>query len=240
LNLRRTLRFTPAVGVLVPALLLFGCGPSGAGSSTSGPATAGATTTPANTQPGAPPPTEGSGPGPTLPPSNGVSVSVASLPIGIIGETAGPTGSDACLTVHYFGNLVSGVVLAVKQAFVDAPLKSLGADTTGCPSTSSAAPQPCVGDQLRESDNGDALCYARVAWSGAPPSGGALKLAGVLLCPQLDASSCQRVAGGVSALADQSGPASFDLTQLSPPSDTTSTSSTSSTSSTTSTSPGSL
>jgi hypothetical protein len=224
LDLRRTAPFTPAVGVLVSALFLFGCGHSKAASSSSGPATAGAATTPATTQAGAPPPAEGSGPGPTLPPSKGVSVSVASLPIGVIGETTGASGNDACLSVHYFGSLVSGVVLAVSSVVVDPPLRSLGSDTTGCPSDASAPPQPCVGDQLRESDNGDALCYARVAWSGAIPTGGALELTGVLRCSDLDASTCRGVADGVTAAADQSGPASFNLTQLSPPPDTSATS----------------
>jgi hypothetical protein len=226
LNLRRTSRSIVVVGALLPVLLLFGCGHSKVASASGLSATT-TSTTPPTTLTGAPPPTEGTGPGPTLAPSNGVSVSVASLPIGVVGETAGPGGTDACLSVHYFGSLVSGVVLAVSRVVVDAPLRSLGADITGCPSASSSPPQPCVGDQLRVSDNGDALCYARVAWSGTPPSSGALELTGVLRCSGLDASTCQRVADGVSALADQSGPASFDLTSLSSPSGTDATTSTS-------------
>ena len=218
MNLRRTSRSILVAGALLPVLLVLGCGHSKVASSTSGPAATTTRTTPPTTLAGAPPPTEGTGPGPTLAPSNGVSVSVASLPIGVIGETAGPSGTDACLSVHYFGSVVSGVVLAVSRVVVDAPLRSLGADISGCPSASSSPPQPCVGDQLRDSDNGDALCYARVAWSGAPPSSGALELTGVLRCSGLDASTCQRVADGVSALAGESGPASFDLASLSSPS----------------------
>jgi hypothetical protein len=224
LNLRRTARVTPLVGVLLPVLLLFGCGHSKASSAISG---ASATTTPSTTQFGAPPPTEGTGPEPTLPRSAGVSVSVASLPIGVVGETAGPSGKDACLTVHYFGSLVSGAVLAVTRVIVGAPLRSLGSDTTGCPSDSSTQPQPCVGDQLNESDNGDALCYARVAWTGVPPGDDTLELSGVLRCSNLDSSGCRQVANSVSASAEQSGPASFALIGVTPPSDTGSTTSTS-------------
>jgi hypothetical protein len=211
LNLRRTARVTPVVGVLLPTLLLFGCGHTKA---TSAPSGGNSATTPVNTQAGASPPTEGTGPEPTLPRSSGVSVSVAGLPIGVVGETAGPSGNDACLTVHYFGQLVSGVVLAVSRVVVSAPLRSLGADTTGCPSEHSTQPRPCVGDELNASDNGDAVCYARVAWSGDPPSQGALELTGVLRCSNLDNSSCQQVASSVSA--QQNGPTSFDLTNLSP------------------------
>jgi hypothetical protein len=148
-------------------------------------------TPPATQGPAAPPATEGTGPGPTLPRSSGTSVSVPGLPIGGDGSAVATSngGNDACFGPTLAGPLPSGVVLTVTDVPISPGFAVVSPATAGCPAT---ANPPCLQGRFTSADNGG-VCDFGVQSKGTPPSSGTFQLSGTLSCPNLSLASCESV-----------------------------------------------
>lgn len=198
MNQPRISHLCPLAGALV--LLLAGCGAYSAGHRSPSPA--------ASTGAFAQPSAEGTGPEPPLQPSTGgVSLSVASLPVGDGGSNPTPDGQAVCIDVSWLGKLRPSVTLTVTNVVVDGPFTPVDLSTAGC--TADDGP-PCVGLRLTAADNDGTTCAAGVKWTGVRGTEAAVELAGLLSCPGLD-PACQQARDRLESMARASGPDSFDF-----------------------------
>ncbi len=194
--------------LVVLLILLGGCGKSTESSS--------ATTAPvAAATDDSVPPTEGTGPGPTLPPSHGSSVQVAGLPIG--DGHADVNGNDQCVHVFWTGFVEQGNTFAVTGTVespdtgtaVTATTDTTATSSTGrfvsidvaaaCGGVDPTAPA-CVGHQFDSTTNPPSglNCLAGVRWVGGPAGSTetwSLELTGELRCPSIDSAQVCRSTG---------------------------------------------
>jgi hypothetical protein len=202
LSRHQIVRFSPAAGALI-LLLLAGCGglttshgptpTSTSNSSAAEPATESAGT----------PSAEGTGTESPLPPTGGgVSLSVATLPIGSGDGPGNVTDEDVCVDLRWLGNLRPMVVLTVTNVVIDGPFRPVDLATAGC--TGDDGP-PCVGLRLTDADNGGMPCAVGLAWTGVRATTASLELGGELSCPGLDSATCQQVRSGLEAEAQAKG-----------------------------------
>jgi hypothetical protein len=164
------------------------------------------------------PPLESTGTGPTLPPTNGVTLDVAGLPIGDGSVVATSSdGASNCLTIAWTGHLPSWAVLTVTQVTIGGPFNSVDTAAAGCGGASSQQPA-CIGDQLTAADNGGTSCLVGVEWDRSSTDG-TVKLLGDLHCVTVDSSQCEQLRDG---LVNGSKPIQFSFTPPSTqPTDTT-------------------
>jgi len=197
-------------------LLLVGCGGNPTTSTTtSNSSTSGLIASPQANGAGAGPQTEGAGTspqtegtGPEAPQSagnGGVSVSLASLPIGEFGQVGDTQGNNECVGAAWLSHIThAGVVVTVTDVVPkpDDLFTKLDPATAGCPQDR----PPCVGSKFTMADN-DAgkVCYSGIQYKGPTltdpntPADGTLQLAGSISCQNVDRATCKgylQAAGG--------------------------------------------
>lgn len=214
----------PSVSACALVLLLVACGgnpttsTTTSNSSTTGltasPQTNGAGTGPQTEGTGTSPQTEGTGPeSPQSAGNGGVSVSLASLPIGEFGQVGDNQGNNECVGVAWLSHIThAGVVLTVVDVVVKPPdlFAKLDPATAGCPQDR----PPCVGSKFTMADNDSGkVCYSGVQYTGPAlpdtntPADGTLQLAGSISCQNVDKTTCkgylQAADGGTTSIPIQ-------------------------------------
>jgi hypothetical protein len=197
----------PSVSACALVLLLVGCGGNPTTSTTtSNSSTTGRTASPQTNGAGTGPQTEGAGTGPqtegTGPESpqsagnGGVSVPLAGLPIGDVGQVGDNQGNNECVGVAWLSHIThSGVVATVTDVGVTGQFTKVDPATAGCPQDN----PPCVGSKFTMADNDSGKqCYVGVQYIGPPlpdtstSADGTLQLVGSLSCQNADKATCEK------------------------------------------------
>ena len=199
----RILRFSLVAGALV--LLLAGCGLHSTASA------------PRSSSPSTGPITEPSTEGttglesPQSPSNPGVSVSVATLPVGPGGSQATPDGQHVCVDVQWLGTLPGTVILKVTSVIPrpDPPFMTVDVAVAGC--TRDDGP-PCAGLRLTAADKGRTCAVGIGERTGGREGGGSVELAGELGCQDPGSAICQQTRASLTAKARSDGSsAGFDF-----------------------------